>query len=205
EKALATLDMHWTQPSALPAPQQAQLRDAWSRALQSLPEDERLPHALVFRKSRVGANAFALPGGTIVMTDELVRRVGGDEAILVGVLGHELGHLRHRHGMRMLIQASALGAVVGVLVGDVSSLLASVPAWLGQASYSRQAEREADAEALGLLRAAGVSPLVMVTFFETMGAAAGAERASGEVPAVLSTHPPDAERIAFFRAAAQGR
>src|SRR4030095_10063794 len=117
-------------------------------------------------KSRIGPNAFALPGGTIILTDDLVKRVGADEAVLIGVLGHELGHLRHRHGMRMLIEVGALGAIASVLVGDFSTLLASMPVWLGQAAYSRDAEREADAEAVRVLRASGASPAVMVGFFE---------------------------------------
>jgi len=76
--------------------------------------------------------------------------VDGDRDILVGVLGHELGHLRHRHGMRMLVQAGTLGAATGALYGDFSSLFAQIPVLLGQASYSRDAEHEADVDAVRL-------------------------------------------------------
>jgi predicted Zn-dependent protease len=136
------------------------------------------------------------------MTDELVKKVNGDESTVVGVLGHELGHLRHRHGMRLLVQASALGALTGVLLGDFTTLLGSVPALLGEASYSREAEREADVESLRVLRAADISPLVMVKFFETLSRVQGQDGGVA-VPIALSTHPADAERIAFFRAVAQ--
>jgi Zn-dependent protease with chaperone function len=202
DTALATIDEHWMRPSELPAAQQAQLAAAWQRALSTLPPDTVPAHRLVFRKSRIGANAFALPGGTIVLTDELVTRVKGDTAIVVGVLGHELGHLRHRHGLRLLVQVGALGAIASVLTGDASTLLGSVPSWLGQAAYSRDAEREADAEAVRVLRAAGLSPLVMVSFFEAMARPADARDA---FPLALSSHPADAQRIAWFQAAAGAR
>jgi Zn-dependent protease with chaperone function len=61
-----------------------------------------------------------------------------------------------------------LGALAGAVVGDFSSLLASVPALMGQASYSRQAEQEADAMAVDVLRHARLSPTVMVTMFDKL-------------------------------------
>lgn len=166
ESALASIDEQLMKPSELPADQQARIRAAFERAVSTLPTGSIPAHQLVFRKSRIGPNAFALPGGTMVMTDELVKRVNGDEAIIVGVLGHELGHVRQRHGMRMLAQVSALGAVSATLFGDFNSLLAAAPVFLGQASYSRDAEREADAESVRLMKSAGVSPMAMVRFFE---------------------------------------
>jgi len=231
ESALESIDKHWMKPSALPLEQQERIRAAFESAAATLPEPTVASHRLVFRKSMIGPNAFALPGGTMVMTDELVKRVGGDEAILVGVLGHELGHLRQRHGMHMLAQVSALGAVSAMLFGDFNALLAAAPVWLGQASYSRDAEREADAESVRLMKAAGLSPMVMVRFFEILampnpdeGKAeakeGGAEtspkpiddKAAPREPGhrswlgiAIASHPADAERIAFFRNAAATR
>jgi len=170
ESALASLDEHLMSKSELPADQQARISAAFERALATLPAGTVPAHRLVFRKSGIGPNAFALPGGTMVLTDELVQLVKGDEAVIVGVLGHELGHLRQRHGMRMLAQVSALGAVSAMLFGDFNSLLAAAPVWLGQASYSRDAEREADAESVRLMKSAGISPEAMVRFFEAVAA-----------------------------------
>jgi predicted Zn-dependent protease len=87
-------------------------------------------------------------------------------------------------------------------------VLAGVPALLGQMAYSRDAEREADAESVRLLRAAGLSPAVMVEFFERMQAwrDSDAGRKLGadiDVGIAFSSHPADAERIAFFRDAAR--
>ncbi|WP_280153133.1 M48 family metallopeptidase [Piscinibacter sp. XHJ-5] len=206
ETALAAIDERLMRPSELPLAQQQRIAGAFARAVAALPAHEVPVHRIVFRKSRIGPNAFALPGGTLVLTDELVKRVSADEAILVGVLGHELGHLRHRHGMRALAQVAALGTVAGLVVGDFSSLLASVPVWLGQAGYSRDAEREADAEAVRVLRAAGFSPAVMVAFFEAMARHddGGARERSG-LEIAIASHPADAERMRFFRDAGAAR
>ena len=204
ESALESIDGHLMKPSALPLEQQARIRTAFDRAVSTLPAGTVPRHQLVFRKSSIGPNAFALPGGTMVMTDELVKRVNGDEAILIGVLGHELGHVRQRHGMRMMAQVSALGAVSALLFGDFNSLLAAAPVWLGQASYSRDAEREADAESVRLMKSAGVSPTAMVRFFEILrmpdaaddeGAAPASRAASSPDPAdkTGSTRESDAE------------
>jgi Zn-dependent protease with chaperone function len=213
EVAMKSLDDGLMQPSELPAARQQEIRSAFARALAALPTGSTPTYELVFRKSRIGPNAFALPGGTIVLTDQLVERVAGDEAALVGVLGHELGHLRHRDGMRLLVQVSALGVLSSALLGDFSTLLASVPVWLGQASYSRDAERAADAEAVQVLKAAGMSPMAMVRFFEAMARPdpKDAKEASADEPHekgrswlgfAIASHPPDEERIAFFRASA---
>jgi Zn-dependent protease with chaperone function len=215
EAALAAVDEQLMKPSELPPAQQQQIRDAFARAVARLPARSVPAWRLEFRNSRIGANAFALPGGTMVMTDQLVQRVGGDEEILVGVLGHELGHLRHRHGVRQLVQVSALGALAGLLFGDFNALLASVPVWIGQAAYSRDAEREADAEAVRVLKAAGLSPLAMVRFFETMAqpqTKAGETKDDGrrgKAPSwlgiAIASHPADEERMRFFRQAAEAR
>ncbi|KNZ34440.1 MAG: hypothetical protein AD742_02035 [Methylibium sp. NZG] len=218
ESALQSLDQQWLQPSKLPADQQQRLRAAFGRATAALPPGSVPTHRVEFRSGPLGPNAFALPGGTMVMTDALVELVQGDEAVLVGVLGHELGHVQQRHGLRLLFQAGAIAAVASVVLGDFSTLLAGAPVLLGQASYSRDAEREADAHAVTVLKAAGLSPAVMVTFFEKVAAHGRSERQGGaadsktdrdhEGPArsglgiAIASHPADEERIRFFREAA---
>lgn len=201
EVAMRSLDEQLMKPSALPLAVQKRLREAFAKALAAQPDGSVPAHRIEFRKSRIGPNAFALPGGTIVMTDELVTLVDGDAAVVTGVLGHELGHVRHRDGMRMLLQASAVGVLASAVVGDFSSLLAAVPVVLGQSAYSRDAERRADAEAVRLLRDAGLSPAVMVGFFEKMAK----ENGDHTLGIAISSHPADAERIQFFRDAAAPR
>jgi Zn-dependent protease with chaperone function len=237
DAAQTWIDQNLMQPSTL-APEQLQhLRDAFAKAVATMPAGS-VPHwELALRSSKLGPNAFALPNGTIIVTDDMVKMVDADDSVLVGVLAHELGHLKHRHSVRMLVQVTALGAIASLVVGDFSSLLASVPVLMGQASYSRQAEQEADATAVAVLRSARLSPAVMVTMFEKLeawrnrkkgGAAAAAaassdpKEASGTAtrsddPArpqkakeesswlgiAFASHPPDAERVRFFREAAR--
>lgn len=166
---LAALDEHLMQPSALPTQQAQQLQQALAKAVAGMPEGSVPQWQLVLRATKLGPNALALPNGTILVTDDMVTMVDGNVDVLVGVMAHELGHVQHRHSMRMLVQVTALGALASAVLGDFSSLLAGVPVLMGQASYSRQAEQEADAMAVDVLRNAGLSPTVMVTLFDKLG------------------------------------
>jgi Zn-dependent protease with chaperone function len=208
QASLSAIDDSLMQPSKLSIEEQTRLREAFVKALSAQPAGSVPAWQLVFRKSRIGPNAFALPGGTMVMTDEMVELVGGDDKVITAVLAHELGHVRHRHGLRMLVQATVLAGVTSVVLGDFSTLLAGVPLLLGQASYSRDAEKEADAEAVRILKAAGISPEVMVTLFEKLEAKnkPDKEAAPGQsswLGIAFASHPSDADRIAYFRQAAQ--
>lgn len=190
----------WLKPSALPPTRQQALRTAWERAAAKAPPGTA-PIVLHFHKSRMGPNAFALPGGHVVLTDEMVELVGGDEEVIVGVLAHEAAHVSRRHGMRMLAQTTLLGGISSVAFGDFSGLLATAPAMLGHLGYSRDFEREADGDAIALLQANGISPAVMATLFERLQAHQKDDGAP-DLPIALGSHPPDAERIARFRDAA---
>jgi Zn-dependent protease with chaperone function len=208
------------QPSRVSAERQQQLRGAFQRAVARA--HARPPLAEIqlrfHRAPRLGANAFALPGGIIVVTDELLTRLENRDDVVLGVLGHELAHVQRRHGMRLLVQTTLLGAATSVAFGDFSTLLAGLPALLGQLGYSRDLERQADGDSIDFMRANGISPLVMVTMFELMarparsdGAASApagppsAPESSGALGIAFSSHPADAERIARFRAAAGAR
>jgi Zn-dependent protease with chaperone function len=209
EAALVAIDQQLMKPTKLAPEEQARLRSAFVRSLSTLPPASLPQWKLEFRSSVIGPNAFALPGGTMVMTDELVELVGGDAQIISAVLAHELGHVQHRHGLRMLVQATVLGALGAAVLGDFSTLLAAVPALLGQAHYSRAAEREADAYAVKVLKAAAISPTVMVTLFEKLQQQRNAQSKDTTnaqdswLGIAFASHPSDAERIKYFRDAAQ--
>jgi Zn-dependent protease with chaperone function len=148
-----------------------------------------------------GPNAFALPGGSVVISDallELLPEQGGDfHPGVLGVLAHEVGHVREHHGLRALLSSSATGVLLGWWVGDFSAVLATAPALLIQAGYSRGFEREADDEALRILRAAGVDPRGMVAFFAALKRAV--PQRDGDSPSFgLASHPPDSERVRLF-------
>jgi Zn-dependent protease with chaperone function len=199
EHALKSMSSKMMAPSELPEARQAELRAALAAAVERVKRqrgaaEARMPeYRLEFRKSQIGPNAFALPGGIVVMTDELVKIAPSDDGI-VAVLAHELGHVEHRHGLRSVIAVSMLGFVSAALLGDVSSIAAAVPALLGQLKYSRDFEREADAYALAFMREAGVAPAEMVRMFIALRNA----RPGGESVEYLQSHPLTEDRIRLF-------
>jgi Zn-dependent protease with chaperone function len=105
----------------------------------------------------IGANAFALPGGIMVVTDELVKLAKNDTEI-TAVLAHELGHVKRRHAFRQSIQGVLSGLVLAAITGDVSAVASGLPAALMQMRYSRLHELEADDFALKALQRACLPP-----------------------------------------------
>jgi predicted Zn-dependent protease len=145
-------------------------------------------YEIIFRKSKIGPNAFALPSGQIILTDEIVQLLDSDDAV-IGILAHELGHLHERHLMRRVIQSSAIGAAAMALSGDASSIVAGIPAIMLDLKYSRDAEREADDYAIAMLKANGINLSNLTLLFEKIS------DQSEDSAAYLSSHPPAAERI----------
>lgn len=201
DQALQTIDGRWLKPSKLPAADQERLRAAFAEGVRKTYGAKAPPWRLEFRSGKIGPNAFALPGGTMIVTDELVAMVASDDTVL-GVLGHEMGHVAHRHGMRQLVQVSALGAVLSVAFGDYGTFITTVPLVIASMGYSRDAEREADEESVRFMRAAGISPLAMVGFFEGVKKYRK-DKGMPDGPGIaFSSHPADDARIEYFRRAA---
>lgn len=198
---LEMLDGKYMQPSRLDPARQATLRDAFARM--KTPDGAAVPYRLEFRYSTIGPNAFALPDGVIVMTDQLVELAPDDHAVL-GVLAHERGHLAGHHAMRKLMQAVGVGVAVHLMLGDVSSVLALAPTVLLSQAYSREFEREADRYAIAMMQANSLPLAPMATLFERMalhGDEGADEEEEGEWGNYLSSHPADGERINALRAA----
>jgi len=194
---LQFLDARVFSPSALPATRQDELREAF-RGMARSGNDRPQPYRVLFRDGgRIGANALALPDGTILMTDQLVGLAKTDEEILA-VLAHELGHLERRHSLRMLIQGSIVAFAIGWYFGDLGGLVAAMPALMLQLRYSRGLEREADEFAATMMRANGVAPSRLADMLAKLDAAARRDRQEG-APDYLATHPATEERIRSLR------
>lgn len=141
-------------PSKLTPARQQTLTAEFAKVVELSDKDS---YQLIYRASEaMGANAFALPSGTIVMLDDLVALSSNDNE-LMGVLAHELGHVRYRHAARMVLQTSIVGLAATWWLGDVSTLLATAPAAILGAKYSRDMEREADSYGIAIMQKNGLS------------------------------------------------
>jgi Zn-dependent protease with chaperone function len=197
-QTLKSLDERLMQPSQLPASRQAELRDKFA-GLAATAGNTTL-YELQFRRTYLGANAFALPAGIIVVTDALVELAKTDDEIL-GVLAHELGHVRGRHTLRRLLEGSATALIIAGVTGDIASttsLAAAAPALLLQTRYSRDNEREADEFAVQAMKGAHIDPAHFARILVRLEATA---RRGPGMPSFISTHPETAERAALARAA----
>jgi Zn-dependent protease with chaperone function len=154
---LDTLDRMMFDASELPQERRSALTRRFDGMTGSL--DDGHVYRLEFRKANaIGANAFALPSGIVVVTDELVEISQHDDEI-VAVLAHEVGHVRGRHALRQMLQAAGVSALAVALLGDLSSIsgiLSAAPALL-TAKHSRDFEREADDFAKQWLRDNGIA------------------------------------------------
>lgn len=145
-------------------------------------------------------NAFVTPGGRIYVYTGLLL-AAENEAEVVGVLGHELGHVIARHTARQLVAAKGLETVAAMALGkdpsDVAALAAGLAGKGAILAYGRDMELEADQYGARYANAAGYDPKGLATFFEKL-------RAKGEAPeflTFLSTHPANTERIEKINAA----
>jgi len=139
-------------------------------------------------------NAFAAPGGLIVVYTGLIAEAGSAEEV-AGVLAHEMAHATRRHSMRQMIYAGGLLPLAGLLMGSPDA--ASLFQGLGQLTdlkFSRSQEEDADLTGFDTLVAAGISTEGMARFFDRLAATSGAP------PSFLSTHPSSTDRAAAIRA-----
>lgn len=160
-------------------------------------------------------NAFAIPGGYVYVTRQLVALMD-DEAELASVLGHEVGHVAARHSNKRNQTssiASVLAGVVGAMAGDsvLGGLLgrgANLGAQLYTLKFSRTQEYQADDLGIRYLRGAGYDPLAAADMLASLNAQSTLDarvegRAAQSVPGWASTHPNTADRVARARARAQ--
>ncbi|MFD0646150.1 MULTISPECIES: M48 family metallopeptidase [Bradyrhizobium] len=138
-------------------------------------------------------NAFALPGGKVYLLSGLLDKAENPDE-LAGILAHELGHLKHSDNMRGLIYNGGTSFLIGLLFGDVtgSSAVIFASRSVVEASYSREAETNADTFAIEIMHALGRSPKPAA---ELMFRITGKEGGSG-LSTILASHPLTEDRLA---------
>jgi len=141
-------------------------------------------------------NAFAAPGGVIVVYTGLIR-AADDAEELAGVLAHEVAHVELRHGLKSMVKGLGLRALLALALGDGAGLAGDLATRLTELKFSREAEAEADREGLRRLLAADIAPYGLPRFLEKL---AEREGDLAEAAALLSSHPPSKERLQRLRA-----
>lgn len=181
-------------PSRLSPKETGPLERVFEEVRSELPELNlrlRIVHA-----KEIGANAFALPAGQIVVTDEFITRVKDPEQMRA-VLYHEAGHVHHLHTIQSLIKNSALALTASVFLGDAAG--AGLLVALATSRYSRGMETEADRFAIDRLLVHHRDPQLLGEALRAIQKEQPPTDAG--VLKYLSSHPPTAERIETFKKA----
>lgn len=190
--------------------------DRLTRRLASAASDSPLPVRVVLVDWAL-VNAFATPGGQIIMTRGLVQKATSPDEV-AGVLAHEMGHTIELHPEAGLVRAMGLSAAAQLVFAGTTSTAANIGLLLTQLRYTRVAEREADGHALRILKSAGISSKGFGDFFERLEpktsnpvAKTNEEKKEEEkkkvslgsrifASEILRSHPLTADRLAVVRA-----
>jgi Zn-dependent protease with chaperone function len=143
-------------------------------------------------------NAVALPGGQIYVFEGLIARAETPDE-LAGVLAHEIGHVARRDGVKSVLETAGLSFLFGMLFGDFvggGAIVVSAQTVL-QSSYSRDAEAGADAYGVALMNEVGGNAQALGALLSRIDDLHGAD------VAILSDHPPTADRVAAIRSLAK--
>lgn len=216
EQSFAAINRFGLQSSSLSAKQQEKIRSEFNYLVGESDLGD-IACRIEFRSAAktFGPNAFALPPCLIIMTDELVSIAESDQEI-VAVLAHELGHIKHRHAMRRIVQDAFLTFILMLMTGDttqVSAAIASVPVVFLEFGYARGFEREADRFARDYMLANGIPlhlfPSILNRMEDWIVSKAcetqecidsASESAEAGLLDYLATHPSTAERATMFAA-----
>lgn len=166
QAALLKLDEKKFTKSKLSKKRQKQIDKIFQKLL---PGNYKLAYKLHFRQAgKIGANAFALPSGDIIITDELINLSSNDNEI-ISILLHEIAHAELRHAIQRTIQTSTILLLVVAVTGDVTSLstlLLGIPALLLDTNYNRQMEWDADTYSLNRMQELKINPLAFANMLE---------------------------------------
>lgn len=179
--------------------QVARLTDTAQPLLRALPATQQWQFYLI---NMSDPNAFALPGGHIVVTTGLLRLVERPEQLL-GVVSHEVAHVTCKHSFRQMIASAGPFLVFQVFLsgrGGAFAALAGGSAILVHQSFSQEYEKEADDVGWDYLVAANIDPRGMIEVFQKLKATEASERISNFIPKAFESHPDMDKRIARLNA-----
>ena len=169
--------------------------EQWQHTLSQLNIADK-GYNLNFRRSdEMGANAFALPNGTIVVTDELLVLIDNDSDLLRSILLHEIGHVEHKHSMRLIAETLVTSLAIDYFFGDMGGMIeffGGITNTVVQNQFSQKLEWEADNFALDKIEALGGDrenfAVAMKKLAETLGE-------ESKLEGFMQSHPLMKERI----------
>lgn len=194
EQALEDFSVGHFRPSALTRARHDEVRALFRKVAADLPGER--PHRLEIRRMVNGTTeipaAFAFPQGVVLLSDRLVDLAESDDEI-IGVVAHEIEHIRQRHILRSFVEGSLLNVLLELALGGYPA----IPGGLTQMKYSRDHEREADCLAYRYmdrqgLDTGGIGRILARIEAELDTSDAdpeGGDAAFLELLEVLSTHP----------------
>jgi len=212
--SLDLLDDSIMKDSELSEERQQALRHQFEQIKPKYKNENHIALDIVFRQSEaIGANAFALPSGTILFTDEMIALAENDKELQTIML-HEIGHIENRHSLQQLIQQSSLALFVILVTGDVSttsSLILALPSLLLNAQFSQGMEIEADQFALERLKENNLTGQHFAAIMKRLEASHSekvkhkeakpeSNQTLGKISNYFSSHPATEERIKRFEA-----
>jgi Zn-dependent protease with chaperone function len=140
-------------------------------------------------------NAFALPDGSVVVYTGIIASMKNYEE-LVGLIGHEVAHVNHRHSMKMLCRNLSGYLFISTVLGDANGVMAVLGDninTLQSLSFSREFEHQADTEGFKIVTLNKVNPIGMSTLFKRLQ-----KENNSVIPEFLSSHPLTADRIKYI-------
>jgi Zn-dependent protease with chaperone function len=196
EHTMKSLDSTILSESEVDAAKTGALRINWLSLINQM-DLEHKHYTIEFRHSKVmGPNAFALPNGTIVFTDQLLELVNYDEDILTAIFMHEIGHVEQHHSMRLVSQAIVSSIAINYFIGDVGTIFdvfASAGNTIANNQFTQKLEWEADNFALEQLRNSGKDPLDFARGMQKFSELSSTN--SSELEQLFSSHPLTEDRI----------
>ncbi|WP_276755187.1 M48 family metallopeptidase [Pseudoalteromonas marina] len=202
EQSFAVIKKLALDPTELPDEQQARVQRHFKTILDELALEKSVYRLSFYKSQSFGANAFALPHGRIVVTDELANLLADKPNALKAVLLHEIGHVVHQHSVRITAQSAASTIVLAVIFGDlegIAEVALGTGASFAQQGFSRDMEREADSYALTQLENLGYLSNDFADAIEALQSAHTTEnehlKKVNNLLEYLSSHPSSQERI----------
>ena len=196
QNALARFDEYTFEPSMIPETKQTEIKGLMNRSIRRLGIENEF-NLIFFKSDLIGSNAFALPDGTIVITDALVNKLEDSPEALLAILLHEIGHVEKNHGLRLIVESLGVGIIFYYIVGDIPGLTELITGSafnLIQSSFSRSMEIEADEYSLESLEKLGLSRDLFVYAMRSI-VDENDSISGSNILSYLSTHPGIEERI----------